>query len=120
MDIDATRPLEGSCEIRLFQFSDAHGRECFWHSSAHVLGGALEQEYGVHLTHGPPTEDGFFYDSYTGKDIFSNKNYSAIEKAAKKITSNDEKFKRLIVTKEQALEMFKHNPFKVATLSGKI
>ena len=69
MDVDATRPLEGSCEIRLFQFSDAQGRECFWHSSAHVLGGALEQEYGVHLTHGPPTEDGFFYDSYTGKDV---------------------------------------------------
>ena len=69
MDFDATRPLEGNCEIKLFQFSDAEGRETFWHSSAHVLGETLELEFGVHLTHGPPTEDGFFYDSYTGKDV---------------------------------------------------
>lgn len=69
MDYDATRPLEGSCEIRLLKFSDPKGKETFWHSSAHVLGETLELEFGVHLTHGPPTLDGFFYDSYTGKDV---------------------------------------------------
>ena len=41
----------------------------FWHSSAHVLGESLEREFGVHLCHGPPTENGFFYDAYTGKDV---------------------------------------------------
>lgn len=69
MDYDATRPLEGDCEIKLFQFTDPTGRETFWHSSAHVLGETLELEFGVHLTHGPPTSDGFFYDSYSGKDV---------------------------------------------------
>jgi len=69
MFFDATRPLEGNCEIKLFQFTDKEGRETFWHSSAHVLGETLELEFGVHLTHGPPTDDGFFYDSYTGKDV---------------------------------------------------
>ena len=69
MEYDATRPLEGNCELILLQFSDKEGRECFWHSSAHVLGESLELEFGVHLTHGPPTDDGFFYDSYTGKDV---------------------------------------------------
>mmetsp|Transcript_8687 Transcript_8687/g.10717 ORF Transcript_8687/g.10717 Transcript_8687/m.10717 type:complete len:166 (+) Transcript_8687:234-731(+) len=92
MTFDATRPLEGSCEIKLFQFDDPEGRETFWHSSAHVLGETLELEFGVHLTHGPPTSDGFFYDSYTGKDIFSEKNYATIEKVAKKICSDDQKF----------------------------
>lgn len=69
MEYDATRPLEGNCELKLFTFQDAEGRETFWHSSAHVLGETLEQEFGVHLCHGPPTEDGFFYDSYTGQDV---------------------------------------------------
>ena len=69
MEFDVTRPLEGNCEIKLFQFSDDKGRETFWHSSAHMLGETLELEFGVHLTHGPPTEDGFFYDSFTGKDV---------------------------------------------------
>ena len=69
MDYDATRPLEGNCEIKLLKFDDPKGRETFWHSSAHVLGETLELEFGVHLTHGPPTTEGFFYDSYTGVDV---------------------------------------------------
>ena len=69
MDYDATRPLEGNCEIKLLKFEDPKGRETFWHSSAHVLGETLELEFGVHLTHGPPTSEGFFYDSYTGVDV---------------------------------------------------
>lgn len=69
MDYDVTRPLEGNCELKLFKFEDDKGRETFWHSSAHVLGETLELEFGVHLTHGPPTSEGFFYDSYSGKDV---------------------------------------------------
>lgn len=63
---DATRPLEGNCELKLLQFGDEEGRQTFWHSSAHVLGESLEREFGVQLTHGPPTDAGFFYDSYSG------------------------------------------------------
>lgn len=66
---DARRPLEGSCHIKLFPFNSVEGKETFWHSSAHVLGETLEVEFGVHLTHGPPTDQGFFYDSFTGKDV---------------------------------------------------
>lgn len=66
---DLLRPLEGDCELQLFSFDTQEGQETFWHSSAHVLGESLEQEFGVQLTHGPPTKDGFFYDSYSGKDV---------------------------------------------------
>ena len=75
MQYDVTRPLEGDCEMLLFTFDDPEGRETFWHSSAHVLGETLEIEFGVHLTHGPPTDDGFFYDSYTGKDVSDRRQY---------------------------------------------
>ena len=53
----------------LYTFDDPEGKETFWHSSAHVLGLSLEREFGVHLCHGPPTDSGFFYDAYTGKDV---------------------------------------------------
>ena len=66
---DATRPLEGSCDLELITFNDAIGKDTFWHSSAHVLGETLELEFGVHLCFGPATTDGFFYDTYTGKDV---------------------------------------------------
>ena len=50
-------------------FEDEEGKMTFWHSSAHVLGSCMEREFGVHLCHGPPTENGFFYDAYSGKDV---------------------------------------------------
>ncbi|CAE7940265.1 thrS1, partial [Symbiodinium sp. KB8] len=40
--------------------------QTFWHSSAHVLGQALERKFGVKLCIGPPTEEGFYYDAYAG------------------------------------------------------
>lgn len=107
------RPLEGNCELKLFKFEDPEGKETFWHSSAHILGQTLENEFGVHLCHGPPTDSGFFYDSYSGKDIFTEKNYAEIEKAAAKIVSDKQDYHRLVLTKDEALQLFGNNPFKV-------
>lgn len=103
---DVNRVLEGDCDLKLFKFEDKEGKETFWHSSAHVLGQTLENEYGVQLCHGPPTDSGFFYDSYSGKDIFTDKNYKEIEKAAQKIVSDKQAFDRLVLTKEEALNLF--------------
>ena len=66
---DSFRPLEGDCEMKLITFEDQEGKMVFWHSSAHILGECMEREFGVHLCHGPPTESGFFYDGYSGKDV---------------------------------------------------
>lgn len=73
---DAFRPLEGDCDIKLLTFNDPEGKHTFWHSSAHVLGESMERDFGVHLCHGPPTENGFFYDAYSGTDIFHHENYA--------------------------------------------
>ena len=70
---DSFRPLEGDCEIKLLTFEDLEGKMTFWHSSAHILGECLERDFGVHLCHGPPTEHGFFYDAYSGKEVNTNR-----------------------------------------------
>ena len=59
---DLDRPIEKACKISYVQFSATEGRMVFWHSSAHVLGEACECHYHCHLSHGPPVEEGFFYD----------------------------------------------------------
>ena len=59
---DLDRPLEYSCRVNYLPFSSAEGRNVFWHSSAHVLGEAAECQYNCLLSHGPPVEQGFFYD----------------------------------------------------------
>lgn len=59
---DLDRPLEYGCRVSYVPFSSAEGRNVFWHSSAHVLGEACECHYQCRLSHGPPVEQGFFYD----------------------------------------------------------
>ena len=120
---DSFRPLEGDCELKLITFEEIDGKMVFWHSSAHILGECLEREYGVHLCHGPPTEAGFFYDAYCGTDhsqIFKQENYKQIEEAAKKVVTEKQTFHRLILTKEEAINLFNYNPFKVQLIQTKI
>ena len=116
---DAGRALEGDCELQLHKFDDDKGKEVFWHSSAHILGEALETLYGVKLTHGPATTTGFFYDSYMGKTPVTPEMTAAVEKKVKQLTDAKAPFERVVVSKEEAAELFKDNPFKQANRSSR-
>lgn len=48
------------CSITVF----ISGQAVFWHSSAHILGEAMERHYGGCLCYGPPIEEGYFYDMH--------------------------------------------------------
>jgi threonyl-tRNA synthetase len=69
---DLMRPLVGPVTmLELLKFDDDQdAKTVFWHSSAHMMGEALEHLYGVKLTIGPPLKGGFFYDSYMGKQSY--------------------------------------------------
>lgn len=92
----------------------------FWHSSAHVLGAALEEIYGAHLTIGPPLISGFYYDSYMGSNSLGEDSLKKIETKAMEFSKKKHPFQRLVLTKEEALRMFASNPFKVNLISNKI
>ncbi len=62
---DLDRPFEASCSLQLIKFDDEEGQAVFWHSSAHILGEAMERCYGGHLCYGPPIESGFYYDMFS-------------------------------------------------------
>ena len=47
------------------------GRKVFWHSSAHILGEAMERHYGGQLCYGPPISDGYYYDMFLSDRLFS-------------------------------------------------
>eukprot|EP00742_Colponemidia_sp_Colp-10_P004829 GILJ01005155.1.p1 GENE.GILJ01005155.1~~GILJ01005155.1.p1 ORF type:complete len:972 (-),score=201.07 GILJ01005155.1:109-2988(-) len=117
---DLTRPLEGDCELQLLKFDDAEGKMVFWHSSAHMLGEALECKFGCHLCIGPPVENGFYYDAFIGSHPISQEHFPQIEEKATAIAAEKQAFERIVLSKEQALEMFKHNPFKTEIISTKI
>jgi len=117
---DMPRPLEGDCQLQLIKFDSDDGKQVFWHSSAHILGEALESLYGTRLTHGPPTSGGFFYDSYLGASTVTPDMQTALEKKAKQIADSKQPFERVVVTKEECLKLFESNPFKTAMISSKL
>ena len=119
---DIPRPLEGDAKLEFLDFEHPEGKAVFWHSSAHILGEACECHYGCHLTHGPPTDDGFFYDMSinNGETAVTQADFPSLEQVATKAIKEKQKFERLELTKEQLLEMFKYNKYKIKFISDKI
>ncbi|XP_048583343.1 threonine--tRNA ligase 1, cytoplasmic isoform X2 [Nematostella vectensis] len=117
---DLDRVLEGDCSLQLLKFDDDEGRAVFWHSSAHVLGEAMERHYGGCLCYGPPIEEGYYYDMHLeGRQVSSN-DFSSLDNLTKKITKEKQPFERLEMKKEDLLEMFKYNEFKCRILNNKV
>ncbi|KAK8789994.1 hypothetical protein WA158_006774 [Blastocystis sp. Blastoise] len=117
---DLTRELEGNCKVTLLKFEDLGGKQVFWHSSAHILGEALEHCYGVKLCIGPALQDGFYYDAYMGSKAVGDVECKEIEAEAQKIVHNKQPFERLVCTKEEALQLFEDNPFKLSIIRSKV
>ena len=105
---DMTRPLEESHKIEFLKFENDEAREVFWHSSAHVIGEAMESFLGGKLVFGPPVENGFYYDIDSEFSV-SDKDFGAIEKVVQKIVKENQPFERLMISKEDLLRMFDYN-----------
>ncbi|XP_025077144.1 threonine--tRNA ligase, cytoplasmic-like isoform X1 [Pomacea canaliculata] len=116
---DLDRPFEGDATLQLLKFDDPDGQYVFWHSSAHILGEAMECHYGGHLCYGPPIEGGFYYDMWTEESVSSN-DYPALESLFKDIVKEKQPFERLEVSKENLLKMFEYNKFKQRILNEKV
>ncbi|KAJ4976610.1 hypothetical protein NE237_001716 [Protea cynaroides] len=116
---DMSRSLEGDCELKLFTFETDEGRDTFWHSSAHILGEALEQQYGCKLCIGPCTTrgEGFYYDAFYGDLGLNEDHFKHIESGAMKAVAGKQPFERIEVTRAQALEMFSDNNFKIEIIN---
>ena len=119
---DLERPLEKDSNLEFLDFNNEEGRGVFWHSSAHVLGEACECFYSCYLSHGPPTSDGFFYDMSirNGEGAVSQNDFGSLEKLSTKAIKEKQKFVRLSLTKDQLLEMFAYNKYKVQFILDKI
>ncbi|KAG7893885.1 hypothetical protein KL925_004892 [Ogataea polymorpha] len=119
---DLERPFEADSKLEFFDFDSPEGKQVFWHSSAHILGEGCENHYGAHLCFGPPTEDGFFYDMAIDEGDYkvSQNDFSDIETLCSRAIKEKQPFERLVMTKDELLEMFSYNKYKVALIKSKI
>ncbi len=82
------------------------------HSLAHILAKALMLLYpNTKLTIGPAIDDGFYYDIDLDKNL-TPEDFPVIEKKMKEIINKGEDFKRVVVSRDEALKLFKGNEYK--------
>lgn len=88
------------------------------HSCAHLLAQAVKHLYPDALFWvGPVIEEGFYYDIDLGDKVLSEDDLVSIEKEMKKISKDGKRIVRHEISKEEALEMFKNDPYKIDLIS---
>lgn len=110
--VDLSHPLQNDDTVTFWSFDDPEGREIFWHTSAHVLAQAVLRLWpDAQPTIGPPIENGFYYDF--GNLHISDADFEKLEKEIQNvIASNYTSQREVIPSKEEALRLFAHNPYK--------
>ena len=82
------------------------------HSTAHVLAQAVQETFSqTRLGIGPPIKDGFYYD-FDPERPFNPEDLTKLESVMKKIVKDGQRFKRRVITDNEALEELSHEPYK--------
>jgi threonyl-tRNA synthetase len=98
--------------VESVSISSPDGLRVLRHSTAHVLAQAVQQVFSdTRLGIGPPITDGFYYDFDPAKP-FMPEDLAALETAMRKIVKDGQRFRRRVVTEEQALAELGNEPYK--------
>ena len=89
------------------------------HSCAHLLAQAVKHLYPeAKFWVGPVIDEGFYYDIDLGDTVISEEDFPKIEKEMKKLSKDGKKIIRHEISKKEALEMFKDDPYKVDLINN--
>lgn len=84
------------------------------HSCAHLLAQAVKHLYPKAMFWvGPVIDSGFYYDIDLGDEVIKEEDLEKIEKEMKKISKDGKRIVRHELSKSEALEMFKDDPYKI-------
>ncbi len=98
--------------------SSKEALEVLNHSTSHLLAEAIQELYPDALFgFGPAIENGFYYD-IDFKEPIVEEDLAKIEKKMHELASKDEKIVRQVLSKKEALEVFKNNPYKIELIEG--
>ena len=89
------------------------------HSCAHVMAQAIKHLYPhAKFWVGPVVSEGFYYDVDLGDDVVKDDDILKIEKEMKKICKDGKRITRQEISKEEAVEMFKDDEYKLDLISN--
>ncbi len=88
------------------------------HSCAHMMAQAIKHLYPeAKFWVGPVIETGFYYDVDLGETVITDEDIEAITKEMKKIAKDGKRIVRNEISKSDALEKFKEDPYKLDLIS---
>ena len=89
------------------------------HSCAHLLAQAVKHLYpNAKFWVGPVISDGFYYDMDLGDVTLTEDDLSRIEKEMKKLVKDGKRIYREEISREDALEKFKDDPYKTSLINN--
>ena len=110
--MDLSAPITMDAKISIITFKEQDGLEILRHSTAHVMALAVKRLYpNAKLGFGSTVDDGFYYD-FDDVDI-SDSDIKIIEAEVKKIVKEKISFKRFEVSRNEALDLFHDEPYKL-------
>src|SRR3954462_6609504 len=119
-EVDLSTPLPNGASVALVTDNTEEGRYVLRHSTAHVLAQAVCDLFpGAKYAIGPPIEDGFYYDfELPGGAHFSDDDLGRIEARMREIVGENQPFVREELSRDEGLERFADQPFKVEIIEG--
>ncbi|MGB9764825.1 MAG: threonine--tRNA ligase [Candidatus Saccharicenans sp.] len=105
--LDLSYPADKERELSLVFAGDPEALETLRHSASHLLAQAVTELFpGVQVGIGPAIENGFYYD-FLRDNPFTPEDLIAIEKRMREIAEQDIPIQRLVLSKEEAIRIFK-------------
>jgi len=110
--VDLNARIDRDATVRLVTTKDPEALQVMRHSAAHVMAQAILRLYkNAKLTIGPVVEDGFYYD--IDMPPVSEEDFPTIEAEIQKIIKAKLPLRRREVTKAEALEFYRNEPYKL-------
>jgi len=117
--VDLTTKLNDNVDLEIITFDNEEGKEVLRHTASHVMAQAVKRIFPeAKLTIGPAIEDGFYYD-FDSPRPFVPEDLEKIEAEMQNIIDNDLSIRRLVLPKEEALEIFneRNEDYKVELIN---
>ncbi len=110
---DLNRPILTDAQLEIITKDHPQAFEVLNHSTAHLMAQAVKRLYpDAKFGVGPAIKDGFYYDIAT-EHVIREEDLPKIEQEMQRIIKQQESMTRFELTKEEAREKFKDDPYKL-------
>ena len=116
--VEANRAINNDATFEIITKDNPIAFEILNHSTAHLMAQAIKRLYpNAKFGIGPHIEEGYYYDIDFNGEVITDNDFAKIEKMMKNISSEAIDIERKEISKKEALELFKDEPYKLELIN---